>query len=196
MSVIHWGDVPAWAGAIFAASAAGAAIWTLASQRAQLSEQQQFIGEQRKLMAEQSATLALERAERLAVAKARRLEQARHIEAAKTTDRFARMARLFITNRSSAPITDVHVKFGELAPGWVSEGDSGYVDKDRGNERPHPLPTIGPSRTFCFAAYNDVEVPGGLAVAAFTDDSGVRWQLDEHGNLEEMPSDPTAPLPP
>ncbi|MEU6774683.1 hypothetical protein [Streptomyces sp. NPDC046759] len=54
MSAINWGDVPTWLGAIFAAAAAGAAVWTLKSQRDQ-------IGEQRAFIAEQAANLRRER---------------------------------------------------------------------------------------------------------------------------------------
>ncbi|MGW6356858.1 hypothetical protein ACWFR5_17165 [Streptomyces sp. NPDC055092] len=38
MSVIDWGDAPTWFGTGFAALAAGAAMWTLKSQRDQIDE--------------------------------------------------------------------------------------------------------------------------------------------------------------
>ncbi|MFI5685888.1 hypothetical protein [Streptomyces sp. NPDC051636] len=72
MSVINWGDVPTWLGTLFAAAAAGAAVWTMKSQRDQIREQRVFIGEQ-------SATMALERAELRAAAEDRRWAQARRV---------------------------------------------------------------------------------------------------------------------
>jgi hypothetical protein len=57
---------------MFAASAAGAGFWTLASQRRQLTEQREFI-------AVQAATLALERAELQASLHERRSLQARQV---------------------------------------------------------------------------------------------------------------------
>ncbi|MFD8722365.1 hypothetical protein ACFV2H_31410 [Streptomyces sp. NPDC059629] len=111
MSAFDWGDAPTWAGAVFAAAAAGAAFWTLKSQRDQIAEQ-------RALIADQAATLALERAALVDAAEDRKRAQAESV----TWETNGWVAVL--ANHSNAPITDVRLKHPSetLEVGTVFEG--------------------------------------------------------------------------
>ncbi|WP_159056554.1 hypothetical protein [Streptomyces yokosukanensis] len=181
MSAIDWGDAPTWLGAVFAAAAAGAAVWTLKSQRDQIDEQRDFIAEQRALIAEQSATLILERTALVDAAADRRRGQAEAI----TWERQGWF--LILTNRSRAPITDVHMQHPSGAL------DVGTVEQTAANPSgiglepvADPYPVLGSGQQLGCARPERSSDP---VVAMFTDDAGVRWRLDENGRLDEI--DPT-----
>lgn len=182
MSAINWGDAPTWLGAVFAAAAAGAAVWTLKSQRDQIGEQRVFIAEQRALIAEQSSTLALERAELIHTAGERRRAQAENIVWS-TQGWF-----LLLTNHSGGPITDLSFEHpsGPLPTGTVHQSAASLAGV---SIDPVSLPyaVLGSGRELgCEKPENSPDP----VVATFTDDAGVRWRLDEHGKLDEVPSGP------
>lgn len=178
MSFPDWGDVPTWVGATFAALAAGAAVWTLKSQRDQ-------IGEQRSFIAEQSANLALERQELMAVVQERREEQARAIKL-EVTPPYVK-----VRNSSSDPITDVRCLEDGLPPvrAAVSSGEGAEASLSMALNQLHGqelerLDVLGVARLGWF------QRRGGLSGAveiSFTDDRGVRWALDSNGKLKEVP---------
>lgn len=182
MSAIDWGDAPTWLGAVFAAAAAGAAVWTLKSQRDQIDEQRDFIAEQRTLIAEQSATLVLERAALVDAAVDRRREQAETI----AWDRQG--WALVLTNHSRAPITDVRMQHpsGALDTGTVvhSPVSQSGISLDPVAE---PYSVLGSGQQL--GCTRPVRSPDPV-VAIFTDDAGVRWRLDENGRLDEVHSTP------
>ncbi|MGW7260805.1 hypothetical protein [Streptomyces sp. NPDC054834] len=164
MSGINWGDVPTWVGAVFAAAAAGAAVWTLKSQRDQIGEQRDFIAEQRALIAEQTSTLALERAELVHAAHERRRAQAEAI--VWSTEGWLSV----LTNHSGAPITDL--RFGHPS-GPVTAAllhDSHRVLGFEAAEQPYPV--LGSGRKI------GCQKPEGASTdpvtVTFTDDAGVR----------------------
>ncbi|MFE7236103.1 hypothetical protein ACFVAF_36925 [Streptomyces sp. NPDC057596] len=200
MSAIDWGDIPTWLGAGFAAAAAAAAVWTLASQRRQIAEQRQFIGEQ-------SATLALERAELRAAAEDRKWAQARqvamhHRKAGGSVDGEGNVVcdRWVVTvqNTSDAPVHGVEVRFGtaylasevyELAPSAVHN-----LSAEDGDRLVSPVYLLGPGRAVRFLSqqWPEATVHNNRPVLSFTDDNGLRWQLDSYGKLEEAPPQPQA----
>ncbi|MFC4500661.1 MULTISPECIES: hypothetical protein [Streptomyces] len=182
MSAINWGDAPTWAGTVFAAAAAAAAIWTLKSQRDQIDEQRDFIAEQRTLIADQSATLALERAALIDAAEDRKREQAMTI----VWD--IRGWTLVLTNHSGAPITDVCMDHpsGLLEMGMVVESAANLAGIGL-NPVEMPYPVLGSGRQLGCHRPEDRSEP---VSATFTDDAGVQWRLDEHGKLEEIPTTP------
>ncbi|MDX2703959.1 hypothetical protein PV350_13965 [Streptomyces sp. PA03-6a] len=189
MGGIDWGDAPTWVGAAFAAGAAVAAFWTLASQRRQIREQQEFI-------AEQSATMSLERAELAALADERKWAQARQVRLTCRTagtqpdgmggivgyDHW--VAR--VENASDAPLRDVKVRFGlaYVASGAVIEEVS---DLPGGGRQTAPLDVLAAHRTARFesARWPEATVDNHRPHVYFTDDAGLRWHLDERGKLEQ-----------
>lgn len=191
VGAINWGDAPTWLGAIFAAAAATAAVWTLTSQRQQIREQREFI-------AEQSATMELERAELRAVADDRRVAQARRVRMAcdrvgpNGTDPVATALSGYdhwvvrITNTSDAPLHNVAVRFLGSAGGRHRAAEVIGAD---GTSQGFPARLVGPDRLFTFISpgWNAAGVDDHRPSAWFTDDAGVRWHLDEHGKLEAHP---------
>ncbi|MET8098120.1 hypothetical protein ABZV29_16820 [Streptomyces sp. NPDC005236] len=182
MDAINWGDAPTWLGAVFAAAAAAAAVWTLKSQRDQIDEQRVFI-------AEQSATLALERAALLDAAGDRRRAQAETIQWDTTESGMA----LILTNHGRSPVTDVAMEHPyrpiELCSVWGSEtGDSRRADFFglRLDPTMQPYAVLGSGKQVG-CQQPDSSDP---VVATFTDDAGVRWRLDQHGKLDEVPPTP------
>ncbi|MEU0783269.1 hypothetical protein ABZ341_17060 [Streptomyces sp. NPDC006173] len=175
MSAINWGDAPTWLGAVFAAAAAAAAVWTLKSQRDQ-------IGEQRVFIAEQSATLALERAALVNAAADRRRAQAEEI----VWERHG--WALVLTNHSRGPIADVRLQHpsGVLDTGSV-EHTAASTNGIMLHPVAEPYPVLGSSQQLGCTRPERSPDP---VIAMFTDDSGVRWRLDEHGKLDEIPSTP------
>ncbi|WP_330339395.1 hypothetical protein [Streptomyces sp. NBC_00557] len=196
MSVINWGDVPTWLGTVFAAAAAGAAVWTLKSQRDQIREQRVFI-------AEQSATMALERAELRAAAEDRRWAQARRIrmtqrKAGATTDQGEAVPDnhwvVLVTNDSDAPVKDVEVRFGTAytaAQAQLIRAATLRPDQP-GELLTVPVHLLGAGRTVQFLSqrYSPATVHNNPPTLYFTDDSGVRWSLDSHGDLKETDQQP------
>ncbi|MEU0459191.1 hypothetical protein ABZ322_41005 [Streptomyces sp. NPDC006129] len=209
MSAIDWGDVPTWLGAVFAAGAAGAAVWTLASQRRQISEQQEFIGEQSALMAEQRQNLELERAELRAVAEERRVAQARQIRMYQQAlggqpdgvggitggpDHWS----VTVQNPSDAPVHQLEVRFGTAylasdAWEWPAYEPS-KMRASVGDRLALPVYVLGPRRAVRFSSqtWPPATVHNNRPVLFFTDDNGLRWRLDSHGQLEEAPAEPGA----
>lgn len=182
MSAINWGDAPTWLGAVFAAMAAGAAMWTLKSQRDQIGEQRVFIAEQRSLIAEQSATLTLERAALVNAAADRRRAQAEEI----VWEQHG--WALVLTNHSRGPITDVRLQH----PSRVL--DTGSVEHTAASTNgimlhpvAEPYPVLGSGQQLGCTRPERSPDP---VVAMFTDVEGVRWRLDEHGKLDEVPPTP------
>ncbi|GGV45602.1 hypothetical protein GCM10010495_73940 [Kitasatospora herbaricolor] len=189
---IDWGDAPTWVGAVFAAAAAAAAVWTLKSQRDQIGEQRDFIGQQ-------ATVLELQRGQLLAQAKDRRIDQARRISIRAEKASPGNTAygpaepdhwQVFILNNSGAPIRDVNVKYG-----------SAYLSTDAqetgsgGRRLSVPDALIGPGRTAKFLSSN---LPGAALqnnrpVAYFTDEAGIQWKLEESGETTEV-APPASPL--
>ncbi|WP_406168348.1 hypothetical protein [Streptomyces sp. NBC_00996] len=178
MSPINWGDAPTWLGTMFAAAAAGAAVWTLKSQRDQLDEQRVFIGEQ-------SATLALERHELLAAARDRREAQARKIQLAAQDPEYVQ-----VINGSDDPITEVHcVTRGmpafhaiEVAPG-EGVGTGILADLIRGTSEVH-VERLGVGREAWFHVMTNER---GTVHVSFTDAAGNKWIRDDAGGLQAAP---------
>ncbi|MFD7403329.1 hypothetical protein ACFV7R_11780 [Streptomyces sp. NPDC059866] len=180
MSLIDWGDAPTWAGAVFAATAAAAAIWTLKSQRDQIDEQRRFIEEQ-------SANLQLERAELIAVAQERKEAQARRVRMELTRP------YLSVVNGSEGPIRDVVCHFGDEVR------RTAYVSRDQSPEAQlqallrgeldggdPPVEVLGSGQGAAFARPDTVV---GLIAVSFVDEAGVRWNLDELGALTQNTGD-------
>ncbi|MGA5322438.1 hypothetical protein ACPCIU_18630 [Streptomyces seoulensis] len=201
MSVINWGDVPTWLGTVFAAAAAGAAVWTLKSQRDQIQEQRVFI-------AEQSATMELERAELRSAAEDRRWAQARrvrmhHQPAWSTPDAEGNAGPddhwvVIASNGSDAPVHQVEVRFGSAytaAEAYELSRES--LHAHQGERRTIPLHLVGPSRRVRFHSqrWRSATVHNNRPTLYFTDDGGVRWSLDSYGKLEETEQQPDRPLP-
>lgn len=194
MSGIDWGDAPTWLGACFAAAAAGAAVWTLASQRRQITEQREFIGEQ-------SATLALERAELNAAAEDRKWAQARQVRMQHheegTRGNSGRLIsadhwEVVVQNSSDAPIHQLEVRFGSAyVAAEVYELPATPIDSEE--RRTHPLYLLGPNRSARFASqrWPEATVHNNRPQLTFTDDNGRRWNLDSYGKLAEVPAAPT-----
>jgi len=145
------GDLATWVGSSFAAIAAGATLWTLKSQRDQIGEQRRFIGEQ-------SATLALERAELRAAAEDRRTAQARQIGMRTDHAGSGSEGRLIwlvdVLNDSDTAIRDVQVRFG-TAHIASSVHDVRMVgdlplQTQLGGAREQPVHTLGPGRMVQF----------------------------------------------
>lgn len=198
---MNGGDLATWVGSSFAAIAAGATLWTLKSQRDQIGEQRVFIGEQ-------SATLALEREALRAAAEDRRWAQARqvhmhHHKGSSTTDSEGNPVEddhwiVTVANSSDAPVHGVEVRFGtaylaaevyELAP--TARHNLGAQLGDR---LVAPVHLLGPGRVIRFLSqrWSSSTVHNNRPTATFSDDSGVRWTLDSHGKLDEVPAAPGA----
>ncbi|CAL9515302.1 hypothetical protein [Streptomyces sp. enrichment culture] len=198
MGGIDWGDAPTWIAGTFAAAAAYYARGTLKSQQKQIAEQRQFI-------AEQSATLALERAELRAAAEDRKWAQARQVamhhrkgaslvagEGTVVDDHWV----VTVHNTSDAPVRGVEVRFGtaylasevyELAPTAVHN-----LGAQVGDRLGMPVHLLGPGRAARFLSqqWSEATVHNNRPVLFFTDDNGLRWQLDSYGKLEEAPPQP------
>ncbi|MFF4502762.1 hypothetical protein [Streptomyces sp. NPDC001401] len=192
------GDLATWVGSSFAAIAAGATIWTLKSQRDQIDEQRQFI-------AEQAATLALERAELRAAAHDRKIAQARKVEM--TVKLWAQSGdpgnsngepipdtfRVEVRNLSIEPIHEVTVRFGEQEAQEASaavEADllrRGLTVVSDGPQLNVPVPMVGAGRIYLFTSGRLLaEIDHKRPALLFTDNVGVRWRLNEHGDLREI----------
>lgn len=196
--MIDWGDVPTWLGASFAALAAGAAVWTLKSQRDQ-------IGEQRDFIAEQSATLSLEREALRAAAEDRKWAQARQVrmafhEAGDRADSEGNWVEgdhwvVTVVNTSEAPVHDVDVRFGEASrPADVYEALRRSQGWSPGERLVAPVHLLGPGRAAQFSSQTGSAswIHNNRPSAYFRDDSGLRWSLDSHGKLEEAEPPPGA----
>ncbi|WP_143688505.1 hypothetical protein [Streptomyces barkulensis] len=196
MGAIDWGDAPTWLGAVFAALAAAAAVWTLKSQRDQIDEQREFIRQQ-------SENLALERAELQAVAEDRKREQASRVtmvdchlrlKDGDLTDAGAPDGRRWyvaVQNGSSAPIFSVQMTFGAAG---IAEETAVNQNPAAGHSslgligRNSPVKVVGAGDRLRFDSVliSPEEIPACRPVLYFTDEAGVRWSLDEHGKLEEV----------
>lgn len=193
------GDVATWVGSCFAAIAAGATLWTLKSQRDQIAEQRQFIGEQ-------SATMALERAELHAAAEDRRGAQAKqirmhHQKVGGSTDGQGVQVEddhwdVTVSNYSDAPVHQLEVRFGtayraaevyEWRPNW-----SLSMPVTRGDQLTLPVHLIGPGRSARFVSqrWSPATVHNNRPTLFFTDANGLRWTLDSHGKLDEALPEP------
>ncbi len=182
---IDWGDAPTWAGAVFAAAAAAAAVWTLKSQRDQIGEQRDFIGQQ-------ATVLELQRGQLLDQAKDRRIDQARRISMRAEKASPGNTAygpaepdhwQVFIRNDSAAPIRDVNVQYG-LAYLSSEARESGPGER----RLAVPDALIGPRREAEFISSN---LPGAALqnnrpVAYFKDEAGIQWKLEETGETTEV----------
>ncbi|MFD5656936.1 hypothetical protein [Streptomyces hirsutus] len=196
MSAIDWGDAPTWLGVVFAAAAAGAAVWTLASQRAQIREQREFI-------AVQSANLALEREELRAAAEARREAQAKQAymhqqmegcEWGDDGDVVPDHWVVSVQNRSDTPLHDLELRFGTayLASEVHDLPPTALHGPNEGERRELPVAILGPGRALRFRSqcWSRATVHNNRPTLFFTDGNGLRWQLDSHGKLEEAPAVP------
>ncbi|MYW48870.1 hypothetical protein [Streptomyces sp. SID161] len=195
MGPVQWGDVPTWVASGFAGAAAWFAFQTIRSQRQQIGEQQQFIAEQTQFMAEQTRfmgeqqqNLELERAELRAAADDRRRAQAERVsmshQQAQQGTEGAGYWRVKVRNGSSAPIHDLHVRFGTayIASEVYEISPAGQL-----LERwMHPLHLLGANRTaeFHSQAWPAATVHNNRPTLFFTDENGARWTLDSYGELE------------
>ncbi|MFE3495278.1 hypothetical protein ACFXOS_19765 [Streptomyces sp. NPDC059175] len=191
MGWIDWGDMPTWVAAVFAGGAALFAGLTLRSQRKQLDKQQEFIDEQ-------STNLQLEREILRADADDRRRQQARTIrmepilQAAGGGAPGSRVEywKVNVRNRSDDPIHDVTVRFGH-----ESEADTATTGMPAAQTTtPAPLGILGAGSDARFesAKLDPGILEGRRPVLLFTDNAGVRWSRDEHGDMTEVPA-PSAP---
>jgi hypothetical protein len=190
---IDWGDAPTWVAGAFAAAAAYYARGTLKSQRQQIDEQREFI-------AEQAANLQLERAEYGAIAAERRRAQAALIRMEPNpqthrsglTDPWTEWWLVKIHNRSSEPVRDVVVRFGENHTALGSFHGNDHMC--RGAQLGVPLPVLAREGAAWFksASSTDGSMPNALPCVYFTDNEGVRWKLDRYGDLAEVPPEPVA----
>ncbi|MFF5285204.1 hypothetical protein [Streptomyces sp. NPDC013171] len=191
MSGIDWGDAPTWIAAVFAGGAAWAAGLTLRSQRRQLDEQRAFIGEQ-------SANLQLEREILRADADDRKRGQARQVtmqylmQGAGTGEEPVEYWQVKVVNRTAEPIHDVSVQCG-VRISATSVLLHGATQTERG---PHPVPLGILSSGFLAEFRTDFSPRGTLnaerPVVFFKDNAGVRWRLDEHGDLSQIEVEPIA----
>jgi hypothetical protein len=198
------GDLATWVGSGFAAVAAGATLLTLKSQRDQIREQRGFITKQSDLITEQAANLLLEREELRAALADRRSSQAEMVsmevvESVGTTapadnngDPINNIFVVRMHNESAEPLHDVTAHFGgEPAAGGVRLT---LVSTPFRDDRwlPAGAPTgsmaavVGGGARWRFWSELDAIARGGRPHLLFTDNNGVRWQLDEHGDLREM----------
>lgn len=210
MNVINWGDVPTWLGAVFAAAAAGAAVWTLASQRNQINEQRIFIAEQRALIGEQTATMEMERAELRAAAEDRRVAQARRVrmvarKAGATTDEQGAAVPdnywvVEVRNDSDASLRDVEVRFGSAynsAESYEWWPEQPRPEDRRGRSLMQLVELVGPGRIVRFLSqrYSPATVHNHPPVLFFSDENGARWALDARGDLQPTTQQPGNPPP-
>lgn len=191
MSDIDWGDAPTWIAAVFAGGAAWFAGMTLRSQRRQIDEQREFIGEQ-------AANLQLERAVLRADTDDRKRGQARQVTmqaivqgVGDSGEGRAEYWQVQIGNRTAEPIHDVSVQCGaSISAARVIL--HGGVQTERG---PHPAPLVLLSSGFSAEFHTDHAPVGTLKterpVVFFKDNAGVRWRLDEHGDLSETEAEPS-----
>lgn len=189
MNSMDWGDVPTWIGGIFAGLVAVFTYFTLQSQRQQIDEQRVFI-------AEQSATLALERQELHAAAEDRKWAQARRIRmkisvTGGESDGEGNIVGydswlVMVHNGSVAPVHDVNVRFGSAYTARETY-ECDELNRPVGLTRSAPIQLIGPGRRFAFLSprWPENVVDRNHPQLYFKDDSGVCWRLDHHGKLEE-----------
>jgi hypothetical protein len=223
VGVPEWlGDLPTWIGAGGALGAAWFAYQTIKSQRQQLGEQQNFIVEQTRFMADQRLNLRLERDELTAVSLERRWEQARQVRisgswrasrrsendhephdpsaahAPPFPEPDAYVGSFFVENRSRAPLRSVEVSFPCGVP--ATEAFVRPLDERRRDSAPSfrvlatalPVDRIEPEWG---AVFTSGDVPAGspdLVSVFFTDDRGLRWVLDTKGMLKESATDGTS----
>ncbi|MFD3835325.1 hypothetical protein ACFWWC_03585 [Streptomyces sp. NPDC058642] len=207
MGPLQWGDVPTALGAVFAGGAAWFAFQTIKSQRQQIGEQREFIGEQLQFMNEQRENLALERAELQATLHDRRSEQARQVifrvfksRLSSTTDTEGNAqpsgptqwgAHVF--NESPEPLHDVTVWTGpeEMPTAYrAAAREAGGRFNLPGVRRvseplPVPVPVVSAGTVYAFASDPIDDTQLDRPIVHFTDNNGVRWSLDEHGDLQE-----------
>ncbi|WP_030024916.1 hypothetical protein [Streptomyces monomycini] len=195
MNAIDWGDAPTWVGALFAGGAALFAYQTIRSQRRQISEQQDFI-------AEQSATMALERAALRAAAEDRRRAQARRVRlhcrlhaSRVTQDEEGNPVyiedcwRVVIHNDSEESIRCLTARFGE---GYVAiaahQLPPSLQRVDDGERLPIPVPVLGPGRRCVLysSRMSTATLENSRPTLFFTDAGGVQWRLDDHEDLAEV----------
>lgn len=193
------GDLATWVGSFFAATAAGATLWTLKSQRDQIGEQRRFIGEQ-------SQNLALEREALRAAAVDRREAQAKRVQmsARKAGGQVDGEGNVIghdhwevrVRNQSDAPVHDVDVRFGEayLAAEVYEIPAVAFDGPNPGERTSRPVHLLGPGRALRFLSqeWPSHVVHNNRATLTFTDDAGVRWTRDSRGKLEEAPPDSQA----
>ncbi|KJS60663.1 hypothetical protein [Streptomyces rubellomurinus] len=181
---INWGDVPTWAGFVAAAVAAAFAAAGFVKLREQAEEQSTFITEQRALMAEQMATLTLERKELRAVAEDRISSQARQVKMDVQEFDRTMVARVF--NKSGWTIRDVAVKFGSHTP-MIHEVSRENFSVVLG-EYEGSVPMVGPDHVFEFWLQDQPMnvMLESRPVLHFRDSQGAEWQLDEYGDLKPV----------
>ncbi|MEU9861314.1 hypothetical protein AB0D99_10580 [Streptomyces sp. NPDC047971] len=188
MSDIDWGDAPTWIAALFAGGAAWFAGRTLGSQRKQIKEQREFIREQ-------SENLQLERNELRAQADDRKRQQAASVEMTPRLEQTRPTADspwngtwiVKVVNMSPEPVHEVSVQFED--PDLVVRF---YTDPDfrRGTPAVPPVEVVrgdGGSIWFQSSSTLASDMEARLPILFFTDNAGVRWRRDVHGDLAEAP---------
>ncbi|MFJ7067506.1 hypothetical protein [Streptomyces sp. NPDC101115] len=192
MSDIDWGDFPTWMAGIFAGIAAIAAGWTLKSQRDQIREQREFIGEQQ-------TNLHIEREILRADADERRRGQARQVEMGPLIlqdvgpgGAEGQHWRVTAVNRSAEPIHEVSVHCGADIRATSARLSGGA---NQGSQpRTAPIEILGSN---CSAKFETDNFPQGVLgstrpVLFFTDNARARWRLDEHGDLSQVEPEPSS----
>ncbi|MDV9190473.1 hypothetical protein R6L23_20010 [Streptomyces sp. SR27] len=183
---MQWGDVPTWVGAVGAGAAAVGALMTLASQRKQIGEQQDFIERQ-------SEVLALQERELVAVASDRTRAQARRISMlASMRDappelypgiENGRCWEVTIRNESDEAIRDINVRCDPYSADAVWDYTPGRTEDGNPKRVGAPVAVLGPGRIVAFFL-----TPGAAPhignyppVLTFADADGQRWSVDQHG---------------
>ncbi|MFI1923436.1 hypothetical protein [Streptomyces sp. NPDC020377] len=175
MSYIDWGDVPTWMGALFAALAAGAAVWTLKSQRDQIDEQREFIAKQAEVLNVERDVLILERKERIErQARMIRLGGYRYDGMLSADDQ---PASVIVHNSSDAEIRDIAVCFGHLGPAIEAHA---WGELGRREELPLTVPMLSRD-AMCYFEARDWQASDDprtyVPRVSFTDSNGRRWCL-------------------
>ncbi|MBK3631578.1 hypothetical protein JHN52_01100 [Streptomyces sp. MBT97] len=199
MGPLNWGDVPTAVGALFAGGAAWFAYQTIKSQRQQITEQRSFIGEQIQFMSDQRENLLLERAELRNQADERHVAQAQAVKMVAEAHGSSGTSpegdpigfdswHVLVLNRSSEPITDVMVRFGDTYNA-ASARVFAIRPPDTGL-RPLPVHLIpdGGEVSFFSPRWSETTVENNRPALLFTDAAGTRWRRSYDGKLEEVPS--------
>ncbi|NBM16730.1 hypothetical protein [Streptomyces sp. GC420] len=175
MNEIDWGDAPTWVGAIFAALAAGAAAWTLKSQRDQIREQREFIAQQAEVLTVERDVLLLERKERTE-RQARGVRLSGHrFEGIISADDQA--ASVLVHNESEAEIQEIKADFGHLGP---AVGACEWGELGSGEQLPLTVPVLSRGSSCYFQAreWKEDDHPRNYVPrVSFTDSHGRRWCL-------------------
>ncbi|MFI6765069.1 hypothetical protein [Streptomyces sp. NPDC050355] len=96
--------------------------------------------------------------------------------------------RAQVTNRSTEPIRDLMVRFGEA---YVAVGAVTFDESGQGNPVPVPVHLLGPGRRCELRSqrFRVTTLQNSPPTLFFTDAGGQRWRIDVHGELSEAAAD-------